>query len=137
MFSGAIATRLCNVARSIDWLSAEQKGFLPGVHGIQEHTMLLETAVGEAKHRKDDMAICWLDLMNAFGSLLFFFLYYYLFVNSICSFFSFLCPLTALTHQSLRVLFHPRSFLSHLFLLLLPVLLFGHSSLVVLQNDAN
>lgn len=31
--------------------------------------MLLETAVGEAKHRKDDMAICWLDLMNAFGSL--------------------------------------------------------------------
>lgn len=31
--------------------------------------MLLETAVGEARHRKADLTICWLDLMNAFGSL--------------------------------------------------------------------
>lgn len=69
VFSGTVATRLCTVARNNEWLSAEQKGFLPGVHGIQEHTMLLETAVGEARHRKDDLVICWLDLTNAFGSL--------------------------------------------------------------------
>jgi hypothetical protein len=31
--------------------------------------MLLETAIGEAKHLKGILTICWLDLANAFGSL--------------------------------------------------------------------
>lgn len=69
VFSGTVASRLCAVARNNAWLSVEQKGFLPGVHVIQEHTMLLETAIGEAKHRRTDLTIFWLDLMNAFGSL--------------------------------------------------------------------
>ena len=69
LFSGVIASRLCTVASNNEWLSAEQKGFLPGAHGIQEHSMLLETAIGEAKHLKGNLTICWLDLANAFGSL--------------------------------------------------------------------
>jgi hypothetical protein len=69
VFSGTIASRLCTVASNNEWLSAEQKGFLPGAHGIQEHSMLLETAIGEAKHLRKDLTICWLDLANAFGSL--------------------------------------------------------------------
>lgn len=31
--------------------------------------MLPETAIGEARHRNDDLVICWLDLLYAFGSL--------------------------------------------------------------------
>jgi hypothetical protein len=69
LFSGVIASRLCTVTSINGWLSAEQKGILPGAHGIQEHSILLETAIGEAKHLKRNLTICWLDLANAFGSL--------------------------------------------------------------------
>ena len=51
------------------WLSAEQKGFLPGVRGIQEHTFLLQTAIDEAKKHHGDLSVAWLDLTNAFGSI--------------------------------------------------------------------
>jgi hypothetical protein len=68
LFSGVIASRLCTVTSINGWLSAEQKGILPGAHGIQEHSILLETAIGEAKHLKKNLT-CWLDLANAFGSL--------------------------------------------------------------------
>jgi hypothetical protein len=69
LFSSSIASRLTTVATDCDWLSPEQKGFLPGVHGIQEHTMLLESAIEEAKLKKVNLTICLLDLANAFGSL--------------------------------------------------------------------
>ena len=69
LFSSSIASRLTMVASNNEWLSPEQKGFLPGVHGIQEHTMLLQSAIEEAKLRKRVLTICWLDLANAFGSL--------------------------------------------------------------------
>ncbi|XP_046651115.1 uncharacterized protein LOC124342196 [Daphnia pulicaria] len=69
LFSSSIASRLTAVASDNDWLSFEQKGFLPGVHGIQEHTMLLESAIEQAKLKKSRLTICWLDLANAFGSL--------------------------------------------------------------------
>jgi hypothetical protein len=45
------------VAANNSWLSLEQKGFLPGVHGIQEHTMLLECAIEEAKQKKRNFTI--------------------------------------------------------------------------------
>jgi hypothetical protein len=69
LFSSTIASRLTQVASNHGWLSPEQKGFLPGVRGIQEHTMLLEASIEQAKLRKRDLTICWLDLANAFGSL--------------------------------------------------------------------
>ena len=69
IFSGILNTRLLNVATSLGWISAEQKGFLPGVRGIQEHTHLLQAARDEATRLKKDLVITWLDLTNAFGSI--------------------------------------------------------------------
>jgi hypothetical protein len=69
LFSGCIASRITTVASGNGWLSPEQKGFLPGVHGTPEHTMLLECAIEEARSQKRKLIICWWDLANAFGSL--------------------------------------------------------------------
>ena len=69
IFSGVLASRIMNVAISHGWMSAEQKGFLPGVRGIQEHTHILHTSIEEAKHSRRDLTIVWLDLCNAFGSI--------------------------------------------------------------------
>ena len=69
IFSGILSQRLCSVAADLEWLSPEQKGFLPGVHGIQEHTQLLQTAIEEAKSSRGDLVVSWLDLSNAFGSI--------------------------------------------------------------------
>ena len=69
IFSGIISQRLASIAVDLAWISPEQKGFLPGVHGIQEHTHLLQAAVEKAKFKKLDLSITWLDLSNAFGSV--------------------------------------------------------------------
>ena len=39
LFSGVISQRLTEVASDLGWLSPEQKGFLPGVHGIRPSSM--------------------------------------------------------------------------------------------------
>jgi hypothetical protein len=69
LFSGVISQRLTEVASDLGWLSPEQKGFLPGVHGIQEHTQLLQTVVEETKAKRRNVSIAWLDMFNAFGSV--------------------------------------------------------------------
>lgn len=58
-----------SIAVTLGWISPEQKGFLPGVRGIQEHTHVLHTSIEEAKQGKQDLTIVWLDLCNAFGSI--------------------------------------------------------------------
>lgn len=52
LFSSVSSTRLTLVAQNTEWLSVEQKGFLPGVRGIQEHTQLLQTIIDNAKRNK-------------------------------------------------------------------------------------
>ena len=69
IFSGIVSQRLNRVAVDLGWLSPEQKGFLPGVHGIQEHTQLLQTAVEGAQNKRTHLSLAWLDLCNAFGSV--------------------------------------------------------------------
>ena len=69
ILSGLISQKLCATAADLRWISDEQKGFLPGIHGIQEHTQVLQAAVEEAKNKKRDLSITWLDLSNAFGSV--------------------------------------------------------------------
>ena len=69
LFSSVITSKLVRVASLYEWLSPEQKGFLPGVRGIQEHTHILQSAIDDAKANKKCISICWLDLSNAFGSL--------------------------------------------------------------------
>ena len=69
IYSGIISQRITSVAVELGWLSPGQKGFLPGVHGIQEHTQLLQTAVEETTSKHKCMSMAWLDLCNAFGSV--------------------------------------------------------------------
>lgn len=69
IFSGVISSRLMAIATRLGWISPEQKGFLPGVRGIQEHTHVLHAVIEESKRRREDMVISWLDLSNAFGSV--------------------------------------------------------------------
>ncbi len=69
VFTSVLTSRMVSIATSYSWLSPEQKGFLPGVKGIQEHTELLESSVRTAIQKKESLSICWLDLSNAFGSL--------------------------------------------------------------------
>ena len=69
VFSGILSQRLTVIASELGWLSPEQKGFLPGVRGIDEHSGLLQTAVEEARAERRPLGIALLDLCNAFGSL--------------------------------------------------------------------
>ncbi|MFO0089746.1 MAG: RNA-directed DNA polymerase, partial [bacterium] len=69
IFSSVLNQRLCHIASSLGWLSPEQKGFLPGVQGIQEHTHVLQTAIEEAKTKRKGLAIAFMDMRNAFGSV--------------------------------------------------------------------
>ena len=71
IFSGALSQRITSVAADLGWLSPEQKGFLLGVNGIQEHTQLLQTVVEFAKDKsnKSNLSLAFLDLRNAFGSI--------------------------------------------------------------------
>ncbi|XP_045029421.1 uncharacterized protein LOC123472237 [Daphnia magna] len=69
IFSGILSSRIMSTATKLGWISSEQKGFLPGVRGIQEHTHLLHTVIEQAKQSKREMVIAWLDLSNAFGSI--------------------------------------------------------------------
>ena len=69
ILSGLISQQLCATAADLRWISDEQKGILSVIHGIQEHTQLLQAIVEEAKNKKKDLSIIWLDLSNAFGSV--------------------------------------------------------------------
>ena len=69
IFSGILSQRITSLASALGWLSPEQKRFLPGVRGVQEHTAVLQTVVETAKAGKRDLGVAWLDLANAFGSI--------------------------------------------------------------------
>ena len=46
-----------------------QKGGIPGVSGCLEHTAILSQLITEAKRRKLDLVVTWLDIANAYGSI--------------------------------------------------------------------
>lgn len=69
IFSAIVSQRLTRVAVEKGWISPSQKGFLPGIQGIQEHTQLLQTVIEEARANGSNLATAWLDLANAFGSV--------------------------------------------------------------------
>ena len=46
-----------------------QKGGIPGISGCLEHTSLLSQLIREAKAGKKDLAVIWLDIANAYGSV--------------------------------------------------------------------
>ena len=68
IFTAVIARRLaewCIVEKKI---SNSQKGFLP-MEGCVEHAFLMESIISDAKRRRKDLKILWLDLKNAFGAV--------------------------------------------------------------------
>jgi hypothetical protein len=48
---------------------AVQKGGIPGVSGCIEHTSVLTQIIREARENMGDLAVVWLDLANAYGSI--------------------------------------------------------------------
>ncbi|GFV74002.1 retrovirus-related Pol polyprotein from type-2 retrotransposable element R2DM [Trichonephila clavipes] len=68
IFSSVLASRLSSWANINDRLSPFQKGFREN-EGCVEHNFLLEQAIVEAKRSRSDLALAWLDLENAFGSI--------------------------------------------------------------------
>ena len=49
--------------------TAVQKGGIPGISGCIEHTSVVTQIIREAKENKGDLAVIWLDLANAYGSI--------------------------------------------------------------------
>ncbi|XP_062568263.1 uncharacterized protein LOC134230448 [Saccostrea cucullata] len=48
---------------------AVQKGGVPGVSGCIEHTSVLTQIIRETKESKGELAVIWLDLANAYGTV--------------------------------------------------------------------
>ena len=46
-----------------------QKGFMPATPGCIEHHSKLSTTIYEARNSHKSLAVCWLDLANAYGSV--------------------------------------------------------------------
>ena len=46
-----------------------QKAFMPTTPGCTEHHFKLATILGDARKKHKSLAVCWLDLANAFGSV--------------------------------------------------------------------
>ena len=46
-----------------------QKAFLPTTPGCTEHHLKLATILGDARKKHKSLAVCWLDLANAYGSV--------------------------------------------------------------------
>lgn len=46
-----------------------QKGGIPEVTGYLEHTGVVTQLIQEARENKEDLAALWLDLTNAYGSI--------------------------------------------------------------------
>ena len=49
--------------------TAVQKAFVYGVSGCTEHHIKLLSVIEEARQKHKSLAVCWLDLTNAFGSV--------------------------------------------------------------------
>ena len=67
IFTAVMAKRLAVWATLEKKISPAQKGFLP-VEGCFEHSFLMESLMCDAKRRRKDVHILWLDLRNVFGS---------------------------------------------------------------------
>ena len=46
-----------------------QKAFMPTTPGCTEHHLKLATILGDARKKHKSLAVCWLDLANAYGSV--------------------------------------------------------------------
>lgn len=49
--------------------TAVQKAFVDGVLGCNEHHVKLLSVIEEARQKHKSLAVCWLDLANAYRSV--------------------------------------------------------------------
>ena len=69
LLMGIMAKRLTRWSIDAGILSPEQKSARP-TEGCYEHTYILKSLVGQARRNKKKLALAWLDIRNAFGSVL-------------------------------------------------------------------
>ncbi|KRZ01125.1 Retrovirus-related Pol polyprotein from type-1 retrotransposable element [Trichinella pseudospiralis] len=69
VISAVVASRMTSWARANGLISLEaQKGFQPA-DGTSEHNFVMEVAIQEARRTNAQLAISWLDISNAFGTV--------------------------------------------------------------------
>ena len=68
LLMGILAKRLTRWSIDMGILSPEQKCARP-TEGCYEHTYILKSLVGQARHNKKKLSVAWLDIRNAFGSV--------------------------------------------------------------------
>uniref|UniRef100_A0A3B1JAJ2 Reverse transcriptase domain-containing protein n=1 Tax=Astyanax mexicanus TaxID=7994 RepID=A0A3B1JAJ2_ASTMX len=70
IFFSILARRLTDFLSSNHYIDTSvQKGGIPGVPGCLEHTGVVTQLIREARENKGDLAVLWLDLANAYGSI--------------------------------------------------------------------
>ncbi|XP_061878077.1 uncharacterized protein LOC133630482 [Entelurus aequoreus] len=70
IFFSLIARRLTDYLLKNSYINTSvQKGGIPEVSGCLEHTGVVTQLIREARENKGDLAVLWLDLANAYGSI--------------------------------------------------------------------
>ena len=70
LFFGLKAERLLKYALANGCIDTTiQKGGVPEMSGCLEHTAVISQLIREAKEKKGDLVVTWLDIANAYGSL--------------------------------------------------------------------
>ena len=70
IFFSILSRRLSNFLLSNNYIDTSvQKGGVSGIPGCQEHTGVVTQLLREAKEGKGNLAVLWLDLSNAYGSI--------------------------------------------------------------------
>ena len=70
IFLGILAKRLTTFMLDNGYMDTSvQKGGIPGVSGCLEHTSVISKIIEDAKRNNGDLAVLWLDLTNAYGTI--------------------------------------------------------------------
>ena len=70
IYLAVLANRLTNFVVSNGFVDLSvQKGGVPGVHGCTEHFGAMWEVLKDAKMKKRDLSVVWLDLANAYGAV--------------------------------------------------------------------
>ena len=70
LLSGILKDRWLRHMRSNNYLNSDlQKAFLPTIPGVAEHQAKLAATIKAARRNKRSLAIAWLDIANAYGSV--------------------------------------------------------------------
>ena len=70
LFSGILKDRWLRHMTANGYLDADiQKAFIPTIPGVTEHQTKLAAIINEARESKRSLAVAWIDIANAYGSI--------------------------------------------------------------------